>query len=158
MSPEKEDLLLPLNINNYMHPEHFIALLDWLILMQKRYQDSTFCLAAVKFENIDMLQAKHGDERTQNIIKKFAQKLIDNTRITDLTSHWEHDLIYLILPRTDAAGSQLLLDTLSCFQAQEKFKEDEQLKLKTSFICSNQEDLKNTSAKDLLKKTQSLLF
>lgn len=103
-----EDVYALLDSLNYVVPAYFTQLVDWLILLNQRYADEGFTLLALRFADLAPLSERIGRQRTVQLVDGLAGRLRQLIRSTDVSTRTALGTLWLLLPRTDAAGAQVL--------------------------------------------------
>ena len=103
-----EDVYALLDRLNYVVPAYFDQLLDWMILLNRRYPDEVFSLLGVRFANLDRISDSIGRQRTTQMMDAIAGRLRELIRSTDVSTRTGTGLLWLLLPRTDSEGASVL--------------------------------------------------
>lgn len=107
-----EDVYALLDGLNYVVPAYFSQLLDWLLLLNRRHTDERFSLLAIGLTNLAPLSERVGRQRTIQLVDAVAGRLRQLIRSTDVTTRTALGTLWLLLPRTDAAGAEILADRI----------------------------------------------
>lgn len=89
---------------NFIPKELFIHDLDWLLISSRRYPDITFSLYGIYFANLPELADLFGHAKLLQILESFAQRLRAMLRTPDLSTRTAENMLWLLLPHTDAQG------------------------------------------------------
>lgn len=85
---------------NYVIPEFFYATLDWLIAMQRRYEDQTFSIIGIKISK--------DNANLSTMVQRLAQQVRKTLRLTDLLTRVHETTLWIILPKTDKQGLDIV--------------------------------------------------
>ena len=88
-------------------------------MARMRDEQSAFTVVILTIENLDMIKKMAGYEAQQASFKRFANRVQQSLRITDICSRLGMNKIMLLLPRTDKNKAQEL-----CRRMAEKFKSE----------------------------------
>ena len=108
-----EDVYVLLDRLNYVVPAYFGQLLDWLLLLNRRYSDANFSLIGLRLVNLAELSEKQGRQRVTQLIDALAGRLRELVRGTDVTTRTALSTLWILLPRTDRAGARTLVDRIA---------------------------------------------
>ncbi|WP_286934652.1 MULTISPECIES: diguanylate cyclase domain-containing protein [Aminobacterium] len=103
-----DDVYALLDRLNYVIPAYFNQLLDWMILLNRRYPDQTFSVIGVRFVNLIQVSEKLGRHRASQIVDALAERLRQLIRNTDVTTRTATGILLLLLPMTDEAGASVV--------------------------------------------------
>jgi len=103
-----QDIFTILDSINYVKPDQFVFLLDWLLALQRRYPSDRFGLLGVRVRNIAQLAQAVGLHKVGAMIDEFAANQSKYIRVTDLTTRTGRHTIWMILPKTDQHGCKML--------------------------------------------------
>jgi len=103
-----EDIYALLDNLNYIRPPYFESLVDWLHGLCRRYDEELFSLLGIRLKNIEALTDRLGRHRTAELIDAFAVRLRESIRLTDLTTRTSKRNLWILLPKTGAAGRDIL--------------------------------------------------
>ncbi len=103
-----EDVYALLDSLNYVVPAYFNQLLNWSLLLNRRYSDESFSLIAMRLSNLPELSERLGRQKATQLVDALAGRLRQMVRSTDVTTRTALSTLWLFLPRTDAAGATIL--------------------------------------------------
>lgn len=89
---------------NFISKELFAHDLDWLLISSRRYPAITFSLFGIYFANLSELSDLFGYTKLLQILESFAQRLRVMLRTPDLSTRTAENMLWLLLPYTDAQG------------------------------------------------------
>ena len=107
-----EDIFALLDNLNYMHPKYFIMLLNWMMLLCKRYPGESFSLIGINVKNAIDLTASLGRHEALKLIESFAGRLRQLIRTTDITTRTSEHNLWILLPKTAAEGCAVLAERI----------------------------------------------
>lgn len=119
-----EDIYALLDNLNYVRPTHFEALVDWLHALCRRYDEELFSLLGIRLKNIEALTEQLGRHRTAELFDAFAIRLRESIRLTDLTTRTSQRNLWILLPKTGAAGREILRSRIVDLKGQTRQDED----------------------------------
>ena len=88
--------------------EHFLFHLDWMIAYNRRYQDEVFSLLGIGIANVEALLDAIGQQATVALAEEYVRRLRGIIRDTDLVTRSGLHQLWLLCPRTDDKGRQVL--------------------------------------------------
>lgn len=97
---------------NYIRPQFFESLLDWLLAVCQRHPEERFSLIGLQLKNVLQLTDRIGRHRTTELMDEFAVRLRDAIRKTDPTTRTSERTLWILLPKTDRPGCQKLVDRI----------------------------------------------
>jgi hypothetical protein len=103
-----QDIFTILDSINYVKPDQFVFLLDWLLALQRRYPSDLFSLIGVRPRSTSQLAETVGLHKVGAMIDEFAAAQSKYVRVTDLTTRTGRHTIWMILPKTDQHGCKML--------------------------------------------------
>lgn len=107
-----EDMYAILDMLNYMKPEPFRHILDWMIDLSERPPVVPFSLLLVSFPNLEFLVESIGRRKSMELIEALTKRLRALIRTTDISTRTaEHDLV-LLLPKTPQEGCAVLVSKI----------------------------------------------
>ncbi|WP_292993827.1 diguanylate cyclase [Nitrosomonas sp.] len=136
---------------NFIPKDLFIHDLDWLLISSRRYPDITFSLFGIYFLNLIELIDLIGHTQLLQMLESFAQRLRSMLRTPDLSTRTAENMLWLLLPHTDAQG-------LSSFQkrienSMQLLQAEGDMKLDCRFISvASSQILKSETAELLLAR------
>jgi GGDEF domain-containing protein/DNA-directed RNA polymerase subunit RPC12/RpoP len=107
-----EDLFALFDNLNYVAPPFFQTILDWMLALCRRHAEERFSLIGVRVVNILELTERIGRHRMSELLDEFALRLREAIRTTDLTTRTSQWVLWLLLPKTDSAGCEVLVQRL----------------------------------------------
>jgi GGDEF domain-containing protein len=105
-----EDIYALFDNLNYIRPQFFEALLDWLMAVCRRHSEELFSLIGIRLRNILELTDSIGRYRTSELVDEFAFRLREAIRKTDLTTRTSQRTLWILLPKTDCPACRILVD------------------------------------------------
>ena len=151
-----QDIFTILDSINYVKPDQFVFLLDWLLALQRRHPSDLFSLIGVRARNTAQLAQMVGLHKVGAMIDEFAAGLSKYIRVTDLTTRTGRHTIWIILPKTDKHGCKMLEERLTGFHAN---RQDSGLELEfdTVSLCVDDETSSGETAERLLGRMMKML-
>jgi GGDEF domain-containing protein len=113
---EIEDIYAILETANFVHPDYFQSLLDWLIKLHRRPPDEVFSILAIRLENIPELITELGRDRVVEFMDEFGERLREMLRTTDITTRTNETDIWVLLPKTPAEGCRRVEERVETLQ------------------------------------------
>ncbi|MGC9193850.1 MAG: diguanylate cyclase domain-containing protein [Syntrophobacteraceae bacterium] len=107
-----EDLFALFDNLNYVAPPFFHTILDWMLALCRRHAEERFSLIGIRVVNILELIERIGRHRMGELLDEFALRLREAIRTTDLTTRTSQWVLWLLLPKTDTAGCEVLVQRL----------------------------------------------
>jgi len=107
-----EDIYALFDSLNYVRPQFFLDLVDWLLAVCRRHADERFSLLGIRLSNVVELTDRIGRHRTAELVDEFAARLRETVRKTDLTTRVDQRTLWLLLPKTECPACTLLLARL----------------------------------------------
>ncbi len=108
-SGEITDIYAMLDRINYMHPDTFTSMVDWLLKLHRRTHNDHFALLLLKLSNITDLVDRIGRGKVAEFLDGFAERLRELLRTTDMTTRTNETEIWILLPKTDRKGCQTVV-------------------------------------------------
>ena len=90
----------------------FNELLNWQIELVRRYGEPGFSLLGVRFVNMQETFAQLGELRGHALLDGLVERLQETIRETDRCSRSSEELLWMLLPRTNAEGLVRLQERL----------------------------------------------
>lgn len=144
-----QDIFTILDSINYVKPEQFVFLLDWLLTLQRRYPSDLFSLIGVRLRNTAQLAETVGLHKVWAMIDEFAAGQSKYIRVTDLTTRTGRHTIGIILPKTDKHGCKMLEERLISLNANKQDNGPE-LEFDTVSLCVDAETPSEETAEGCL--------
>lgn len=107
-SGELEDRYAVLDTLNYMKPDPFMHILDWMIGLSKRPPVEPFCLMLVRFPNLEEFMASMGTAQGAVAFRELIGRIREMIRTTDVSTRTEAGELLLLLPKTPRSGGSVL--------------------------------------------------
>lgn len=89
---------------NYMKPEPFRHILQWMLNLSRRPPVEPFCLLSISFGDLDAFVARVGLRRAMETLRSIMGRIKEMIRTTDVSTRSEHEEILLLLPKTPLEG------------------------------------------------------
>jgi GGDEF domain-containing protein/DNA-directed RNA polymerase subunit RPC12/RpoP len=105
-----EDIYALFDNLNYIRPQFFEALVDWLMAVCRRHSEERFSLIGIQLRNILELTDSIGRHRTSELVDEFAFRMRETIRKTDLTTRTSQRTLWILLPKTDCPSCRILVD------------------------------------------------
>ncbi|MWV11122.1 diguanylate cyclase [Pseudomonas sp. R-28-1W-6] len=90
----------------------FHELLGWQLALIRRYGEPGFSLLGLRVDNLDQVFAELGEMRGHALIDALVERVQQIIRDTDRCARSSEDVLWMLLPRTPAAGLQRLQERL----------------------------------------------
>ncbi|MBC8016224.1 MAG: diguanylate cyclase [Sporomusaceae bacterium] len=94
--------------NRSVLPLYFYHLADWLLQMKVRYSDEDFSLLCIKIVGLEARESRLGVTQFKNLVDELATRIRELVRLTDITTTTGANTFWVILPRTNQKGGELL--------------------------------------------------
>jgi GGDEF domain-containing protein len=94
--------------NRNVLPQYFYQVTDWLLQMKTRYSDEDFSLLCIKIMGIEAGSSAAGITQFQKVTDQFAARIRELVRTTDITTSTGTNIFWVLLPRTNQAGGEIL--------------------------------------------------
>lgn len=94
--------------NRNVVPLYFYQILDWLVQMKARYTDEDFSLLCIKIVGLEAFESTAGMTKFKNLIDELAMRIRELVRLTDITTSTGANTFWVILPRTNQKGGEIL--------------------------------------------------
>lgn len=91
---------------------YFVAKLDWLLGIHKRYKRLVFSVVGVRLGNLSAALRRLGERRGHALLDALVERLVAILRDTDRCTRTADDIIWMLLPETDAAGAKRFIERL----------------------------------------------
>ncbi|MCX7828754.1 MAG: diguanylate cyclase [Thermanaerothrix sp.] len=89
---------------NYMKPEPFMHILNWMIGLSKRPPVEPFCLMLVRFPNLEVFMESMGRSAGGEAFRELIGRIREMVRATDVSTRTEAGEVLLLLPKTPRSG------------------------------------------------------
>jgi GGDEF domain-containing protein len=107
-----EDVFSILDSLNNVSRAYFESILDWLLALCRRHTEEQFSLVAVRIANIVELTDHIGRSQVRSLMDEFVRRVRELIRTTDLTTRTSQHTLWLLLPKTHAAGQQTVRERI----------------------------------------------
>jgi len=94
--------------NRNVLPLYFYHIADWLLQMKARYTDEEFSLLCIKIVGLEAIGSTAGMTQFKNLIDELATRIRELVRLTDITTSTGANTFWVLLPRTNQKGGELL--------------------------------------------------
>ncbi len=148
-----DDVFTLLDDLNNVPPAYFESILKWFLALCQRHPEEQFSLIVVRFGNLVELTDRIGRHQVRNLMDEFARRVRELIRSTDLTTRTDQQTLWLLLPKTHAAGKQTVLGRISGL----KTDEGTGLELITASFHAPSEMIPNENAKLLMARLEGEL-
>ncbi len=115
-----EDVFSLLDSLNNVSRAYFESILDWLLSLCRRHKDEQFSLVAVRIANIVELTDRIGRYQVRALMDEFVRRVRELIRTTDLTTRTSQHTLWLLLPKTHAAGQQTVRERILGLRADDQ--------------------------------------
>lgn len=147
-----ENIFALLDDLHYVRPAYFTSMVDWMLAMSRRYPEEIFSIIGLRLSNIPELTDQLGNDRVATLLETFAERVRAILRTTDLTTRTaEHDF-WLLLPRTDRPGRDVVLNRIMDIRAATKQPEGLELNLETACFTAPEDALGGEDAELLMAR------
>lgn len=96
---------------------YFVSVLDWLLSLCVRHEEEQFSLIGIRIRNIVELTDRIGRQKVRELMDEFARRVHALIRATDLAARMNQYTLWLLLPKTDVKGNQVVLERISALQS-----------------------------------------
>jgi GGDEF domain-containing protein len=107
-----EDVFSMLDSLNNVSRAYFESILDWLLALCRRHKEEQFSLVAVRIANVVELTDRIGRYQVRGLMDEFVRRVRELIRTTDLTTRTSQHTLWLLLPKTHAAGQQTVRERI----------------------------------------------
>ncbi|MBI5552788.1 MAG: diguanylate cyclase [Desulfobacterales bacterium] len=107
-----EDVFSMLDSLNNVSRAYFESILDWLLALCRRHKEEQFSLVAVRIANVVELTDRIGRAQVRSLMDEFVRRVRELIRTTDLTTRTSQHTLWLLLPKTHAAGQQTVRERI----------------------------------------------
>lgn len=98
--------------NRNLLPIYFCQMTDWLLQMKARYSDADFSLLCIKITGIEAVASTAGMIWFKSLIDELAARIRELVRVTDITTTTGANTFWILLPRTNVKGGEILASRL----------------------------------------------
>lgn len=95
----------------FYNAQGFFRKLDEEFLRAKRYKTS-FSILLIKIANFSELQIIYGELNSTNILKAVSDKVVAQTRFSDIKALIDSDILSIVLTETDEEGGKVVIEKL----------------------------------------------
>ena len=81
---------------------------NWLLSLCRRHKEEQFSLIGIRIRNIIELTDRIGRLQVRELMDEFARRVRELIRSTDLTTRTNQYTLWLLLPKTDLKGNQIV--------------------------------------------------
>ncbi len=103
-----EDVYSILDTLNYMKPQPFMHILDWMLKLASRPPVEPFCVMLLSFPGFDRFIEQKGGRVAMEVLGTITRRLRDMIRSTDVSTRTEQGDLLLLLPKTPLEGGRVL--------------------------------------------------
>lgn len=110
------------DLQNALETSHFEFIVDWSLALCQRYEDERFGMIGIRLRNIIELTDKIGQYRVTELIDGFISRIrIDSTDLITRTGQYN---FWIMLPKADTDGCEIVLKRLTEVKVQTRQEED----------------------------------
>ena len=109
---DMDDVFSLLDRLNNVTVANFASILDWLLSLCRRHPEEQFSLLGISIRNIIELTEKVGRGMVTELMDEFVKRVREVIRGTDLTTRTNRYTLWLLLPKTHLAGSQVVQERI----------------------------------------------
>jgi hypothetical protein len=153
------DVLAIFSGKNFVANEVFVHDLDWMMLLNDRYQELKFSVLGLYFSNLTEVINTTSQSNVLNKIEGIAERIRELLRDPDLCTRSSENVLWMLLPQTDEKGLTPLKSRLSATIETIQQTDSNQLKLickYTEYLSSQR--IKNESAELLLARLKGKII
>ncbi len=107
-----EDVYALLDTLNYMKPQPFMHILDWMLRLASRPPVEPFCVVMISFPNFESFMRQKGGRTGMEVLGTVTKRLRDMIRTTDVSTRTEQGDLLLLLPKTPLDGGHVLAERI----------------------------------------------
>ncbi len=115
--------------NRNVLPIYFCQMTDWLLQMKARYSDADFSLLCIKIAGIETRESTAGMIRFRSLIDELATRIRELVRVTDITTTTGANTFWILLPRTNLKGGEILASRLEKLADMVSLNNDAKIKI-----------------------------
>jgi GGDEF domain-containing protein len=93
--------------------EPFMLLLGWMLDIERRYKRAVFSIVGIRLANLKDVLKQMGERRGYALLDSVVGRLAEVIRDSDRCTRTAEDIIWLLLPETDAKGAQSVVERLN---------------------------------------------
>jgi len=147
-----DDVFALLDSLNNVSPAFFEFEVDWLLGLTRRYTEDAFSLIGVQMQNVIELTEKIGKHRMAELIDGFVGRVKEIIRTTDITTRTSRHNIWLLLPKTNKPGCEVVRGRIDAIRDLTKQEEGVQLEFSTVIYTAPDDANPGETAKLLLAR------
>lgn len=102
------DIYAILEQENFVTPDYFESLLDWMVKMYRRDAEAYFSILVIRLLNIPELVESLGRGKVVEFMDEFAMRLREILRSTDITTRTNETDLWILLPKTPEEGCEIV--------------------------------------------------
>ena len=87
-----------------LNQKSFHELLNWQLQLVRRYKQPAFSLLGLRFVNLAATISALGELRGHALVDSLVERLQEAVRDTDRCSRVSEEILWIMMPHTDAAG------------------------------------------------------
>ena len=145
-----EDVFSLLDRLNNVAVAYFESILDWLLSLCRRHSEEHFTLIGIRIRNVIELTDKVGKGKVTELMDEFVRRVRELIRSTDLTTRTNRYTLWLLLPKTDVKGKDVVLERIY----ELKSKGEAGLDLATTSFHAPSQTMEGETAKLLLARLE----
>lgn len=93
--------------------EPFMLLLGWMLDIERRYKRTVFSIVGIRLANLKDVLKQMGERQGYALLDSVVARLAEVIRDSDRCTRTAEDIIWLLLPETDAKGAQRVVERLN---------------------------------------------
>lgn len=98
---------------NLLPRQAFLELLNWQLQLTTRHRDPPFSLLGLRYVNLLELLSQLGEMRGHALLDGLVERLQEAVRETDRCCRLSEEVLWLLMPHTDAAGLEVVRQRLA---------------------------------------------
>ncbi len=98
---------------NLLNQKSFLELLNWQLQLVRRYREPAFSLLGLRFVDLAATLGALGELRGHALVDGVVERLQDTVRDTDRCCRVTEEILWIMMPHTDAAGLAVVRRRLS---------------------------------------------
>ncbi len=98
---------------NLLSPKSFHELLNWQLQLVRRYKAPAFSMLGLRFVNLTATVSELGELRGHALIDGLVERLQEAVRDTDRCSRVSEEVLWIMMPHTDAMGLDVVRKRLA---------------------------------------------
>lgn len=152
-----EDVYALLDTLNNVAVIYFESLLDWLLRLCTRHGDESFSLIGIRLVNILDISEQLGRLKATRLIDEFVRRIRDLIRSTDVTTRTSQRNLWILLPKTDAVGCEVVVGRINELLKQTEQESGIKLEFATVNFSAPNEIHQEESARLLMGRLEGAL-